>query len=222
MKLLSILLATLAFTGLGLAATNQASDVDPKDQAIIDAQLPSYPVEVCVLTEQPFSEKKPARNVVVNGRLIRVCCPKCEKMVQDDPKDALAKLDAAVVKAQKDSYPLKTCAVLGGELGGMGEPVDYVYGTRLVRFCCKGCIPKFEKDPAKYMAVVDKALIAEQTKTYPVDTCVVGGGKLGDMGDPVDYLYGTRLVRFCCKGCVPKFQKEPAKYLAMLDAAKKK
>jgi hypothetical protein len=63
---------------------------------------------------------------------------------------------------------------------------------------------------------------------YPLDTCVVSGDKLGgDMGAPIDYIYKEagkpdRLVRFCCKMCIPKFKKDPAKYLQLIDEAAKK
>lgn len=55
------------------------------------------------------------------------------------------------------AYPLKTCLVSGEELGGMGKPADYIYRQagqpdRLVRFCCKMCVAKFKKEPAKYLA----------------------------------------------------------------------
>ena len=60
--------------------------------------------------------------------------------------------------------------------------------------------------------------------TYPLDTCVVSGEKLGEMGAPIDFIYKEagkpdRLVRFCCKMCVPKFKKDPAKYLKLIDEA---
>ncbi|MFA6962901.1 MAG: hypothetical protein WC205_19255 [Opitutaceae bacterium] len=62
--------------------------------------------------------------------------------------------------------------------------------------------------------------------TYPLTTCVVSGESLtdGDMGGPIDYAYKQegkpdRLVKFCCKMCIGKFKKDPAKYLAKLDAA---
>lgn len=60
--------------------------------------------------------------------------------------------------------------------------------------------------------------------SYPLTTCVVSGEALGEMGAPVDYVYKEegkpdRLVKFCCKMCVGKFKKDPAKYLAKLDAA---
>ena len=83
--------------------------------------------------------------------------------------------------------------------------------------------------PATRQAQVD-----ELKKTYPLKTCSVSGDNLesNDMGEsPLDYLYtqknadGTetvRLIRFCCKGCVTKFKKDPEKYLKMLDDAQAK
>ena len=40
------------------------------------------------------------------------------------------------------------------------------------------------------------------------------------MGDPIDRLYGTQLVRLCCKGCVKAFQKDPAGVAAKVTKAK--
>jgi hypothetical protein len=62
---------------------------------------------------------------------------------------------------------------------------------------------------------------------YPLDTCVVSGEKLGEMGAPVDYIYKEdgkpdRLVRLCCKMCIAKFKKDPAKFLKLLDEAANK
>ena len=64
------------------------------------------------------------------------------------------------------------------------------------------------------------------TTAYPLTTCVVSGEALegGDMGGPVEYTYKEdgkpdRLVKFCCKMCIAKFKKDPAKYLAKIDAA---
>ena len=67
---------------------------------------------------------------------------------------------AAPPTAAKAAYPLKTCVVSDEKLGGMGKPVTYVYQRagqpdRTVMFCCKACIRKFEKEPAKYLAKLD-------------------------------------------------------------------
>ena len=48
----------------------------------------------------------------------------------------------------------------------------------------------------------------------PVEKCIVSGEPLGEMGKPFEYVYQGRTLKFCCKSCVPKFEKDPAKYLA--------
>jgi hypothetical protein len=67
----------------------------------------------------------------------------------------------------------------------------------------------------------DKAKAADLAKSYPLTTCVVSHDGLGGMGETVDAMYEGRLIRFCCKGCVKSFNKNPDKYLKELDAAKK-
>lgn len=131
------------------------------------------------------------------------------------------KKDADLSALQKKSYPIDTCVVTGEKLGGdMGEPVDYFYNGRLVRFCCKGCVPKFEKEPEKYLTKLDSAVIEKEKANYPLDTCVVSGEKLGgDMGEPIDYIVANRLVRLCCKGCIKEIARDPAKYILKVDAA---
>lgn len=54
----------------------------------------------------------------------------------------------------------------------------------------------------------------------PEKFCPVSGEKLGGMGAPVSYTHEGRTIEFCCAGCIEDFKKEPAKYLAKLDAKK--
>jgi len=63
---------------------------------------------------------------------------------------------------------------------------------------------------------------SEKLKPYPLKTCVVSGEKLGEMGDPFVYAYEGREIKFCCKGCLKDFKKEPAKYIKMIDEAEAK
>lgn len=58
--------------------------------------------------------------------------------------------------------------------------------------------------------------LAGSVKSYPKNTCIVTGNKLGSMGTPVTKVYGDQEVKFCCKPCVKKFEKDPQKYLAKL------
>ncbi len=45
-------------------------------------------------------------------------------------------------------YPLTTCIISDEALGEHGEAVSKVYEGQEVKFCCKPCIKKFEKDIA--------------------------------------------------------------------------
>lgn len=62
-----------------------------------------------------------------------------------------ASVSAEDAKPAAVAYPLKTCVVSGEELGSMGKPLVIQHEGKDVQFCCKSCLPKFKKDPAKYM-----------------------------------------------------------------------
>ena len=53
---------------------------------------------------------------------------------------------------------------------------------------------------------------------YPLDSCIVSGEKLGSMGEPIVKVYDGREVRFCCSGCVKRFEADKAGYVAKIDA----
>ena len=58
-----------------------------------------------------------------------------------------------------------------------------------------------------------------KAKPYPFDTCIVTGEKLGDMGGAVVVIKDGQEVKFCCKGCIKAFDKDPAKYLKKIADA---
>lgn len=65
---------------------------------------------------------------------------------------ALAALSATTHAAEVKPYPLKTCIVSGNELGSMGKVITKTHGDQEIKFCCKPCIKKFDKEPAKYLS----------------------------------------------------------------------
>jgi len=135
-------------------------------------------------------------------------------------KDAyVKKFDHAMKTVQASYYPLNRCVVSGDKFPEGKEPVDYLYKDRLVRFCCPSLIARFDENPTKYLAKLDAAVIAQQKEKYPIKTCIVSNSKLDSMGGAYDHIYGNQLVRFCCKGCVPAFNKNPGKYMAKLYQA---
>jgi YHS domain-containing protein len=72
----------------------------------------------------------------------------------------------------------------------------------------------------------DAAWAAKARAAYPLKVCLTSDEKLGAMGENAEFIYREkgkpdRLVVFCCEGCEDDFKKEPAKYVAKLDAAAK-
>lgn len=60
---------------------------------------------------------------------------------------------------------------------------------------------------------------AGKKDAYPLDTCIVSGKKLADMGAPFAYDHKGRTIMFCCKGCVAKFEANTDEYVKKLDDA---
>ena len=103
------------------------------------------------------------------------------------------------------------------------KPVDFVWNNRLIRVANDAEKAKFAAEPVKYMKELDKAVIAAQLKTYPLDKCMVSHESLtgGDMDEPVDLVIGGRLIRLCCKSCKKDLYEDPAAYIAQVDEARK-
>ena len=120
-----------------------------------------------------------------------------------------------------DGYPVSVCPVTGEALGSMGEPPAKVIDGRLVKFCCEGCIPAFEKEPEKYHAKLDNLIIDATEEAYPLDEClVVPADGLGENAVTAVHRPTNQVVKFCCGSCEVKFNEDPQKYLAKLDEAK--
>ena len=128
------------------------------DEQIKAEQRMHYPLDTCIISGDPLRRdgKDTAVEFVVDNRLVRVCGEACRDEFLKDASANSAKLDAAIADAQREGYPLKTCAISGEKLGSMGEPVELVAGERLVRFCCDGCFSDFKADPGAYLAKLDR------------------------------------------------------------------
>lgn len=116
-------------------------------------------------------------------------------------------------------YPLTTCIVSGSLLDTPDEIVTVELGLREIRFCGADCASSFEADVEGYLSQIDMAIIEAQLSGYPLDTCLKTGQPLGGMGAPYDHVYGNRLVRLCCAGCVKGFEKDAVQLIAVLDEA---
>ena len=62
---------------------------------------------------------------------------------------------------------------------------------------------------------------AAKPKLDLLTTCPVSGGKLGEMGKPLVFVYQGQEIKLCCGGCKSAFDKDPAKYIKIIRAADK-
>jgi YHS domain-containing protein len=212
----NLLLAAFALLlGTSLFAQDK-QPTKPAETASYVTKPEVYPLDTCIVSGEKLDAT--ALTFSIGANTFKTCCEKCKAKVEKDPATYAKKLEEGIVAAQLGHYPLTKCAVAGTKLGDMGKPVQLVLQGVLVQLCCSHCQEKaVAKAPAMAAKVRDAAYEA-QSKSYPIDTCVVGGEKLGK--DAVSVMYGTTLVRFCCKDCIAKFEKSPSEFVAKLHPAK--
>jgi YHS domain-containing protein len=219
-----ISIVTTSLLGLGSALAQDAHHDHMTATQVTESRFmgDAYLLSVDPVSGDPLSDKPIVS--MHEGRELRFANQKSLDVFKLDPGKYLTKVDQQMIAYQLPFYPLDICMVSGDKLGGdMGKPVELIYKNRLVRFCCTGCVTDFNKDPNKFISKLNEAVIAKQEPSYPLTSCVVSGQKLGDeMGKPVDLVIGNRLVRLCCTGCINDFNKNPTKFLKMIDDAAQK
>ena len=57
-------------------------------------------------------------------------------------------------------------------------------------------------------------------KPYPLKTCLVTDEKLGGHGEAHAFIHNGQEIKLCCEDCREDFDKDPAKFLQKLTAAK--
>jgi len=178
-----------------------------------------YPLSTCPVLGGKLGGMGDPVIKLYDGREVRFCCGGCPPKFEKDLAKNLAKLDEAIIKDQIPLYPTDTSIVTGKKLPE--KPIDWVFNNRLVRLADEAEKVDFKKDTAKYLATLDKAVADKQGKDYPLKTCAVSNEDLGSMGEAKDAIVGGRLVRLCCNSCKKEVRKDPAKFIAMIDDARK-
>lgn len=102
-----------------------------------------------------------------------------------------------------------------------------IYLTAALLASCGPAQQTVEVDPVgKNSGVVEASVVEKVQKKpapprpYPLTTCLVSGEDLDSMDERVSTVYEGQVFEFCCKPCLSKFRKNPAKYQAMLAAGK--
>ena len=216
------ILATLLFSGAAVAQhEGHGGPEKVQDTAKAAARTgDAYAFDTCPISGKKLGTMGDPIVKVYDGREVRYCCGGCPKKFEKDLVASFEKLDAKILADQMALYPLKVSVVTGKDLPA--KPIDFVFGNRLIRVGSDKEKAEFQKDSSKFLAALNKAVIAEQGKDYALKECPSSGEAYGgDMGDPVDLVVAGRLVRLCCDDCEMDVEKKPAKFVAMVDAARK-
>ena len=76
--------------------------------------------------------------------------------------------DTNRTSSAESSYPLDFCLISGNDFGEDPDMIPYVhvYEGTTIKFCCKPCLPKFEKNPEQYMADLNEEIeaLAKESK----------------------------------------------------------
>ncbi len=64
-------------------------------------------------------------------------------------------VNSCLAKEQAVDVGNKICPVTGERIDPQSE-ATYEYQGKTYHFCCSMCIPKFKKNPEKYIEVIDK------------------------------------------------------------------
>ena len=70
--------------------------------------------------------------------------------------------DANQTSSLETGYPLDFCVVSGNDSGEHPNMIPYthVYEGTPIKFCCKPCLPRFEKDPERYLTFMKEEIEA--------------------------------------------------------------
>ncbi len=183
--------------------------------------------KICPVSGKPLGSMGQPIKVAVNGEDVLVCCEGCVDRLKNNPNKYLVNLmNSPPMKSTKsDAQEIafqKKCPVMDEPLGSMGNPIKMRVKGRNVYLCCKGCIKKLKKEPAKYLAIIPSPAPAKATKVDAVaitlqKNCPVMDEPLDGMGGPWKVFANGQPLYVCCKGCIKKINKNPGFYLAKIE-----
>jgi len=119
------------------------------DKAVVARESAEYPLDTCVVCDEPLDADGEVVDCVYGTRLLRCCQPDCCVEAHSRPQPALAKVDAAYAAAQRATYPLDTCLVTGLVLGP--DAVEHIHGTTLGRLANDAAREAFLLEPRQYL-----------------------------------------------------------------------
>jgi YHS domain-containing protein len=195
-------LLTILFSACGLIAADKPADKPAKP----------YPLDKCIVSDEKLGVEGKPVVFVHEGQEIKPCCQDCRKDFDANSAKYLAKLPKAETKSAGAEH--KTCACCAGDAKAAdGKPAAHDHGAE-AKPADKGAKPHDHDHASAKPTETPKDAPA---KPYPLKTCIVSDNDLDSMGEQASFVYQGQTIKVCCKACIAKFEKNPAKYLKKLE-----
>lgn len=197
----------------------------------VENSVKPYPLDKCIVSDEKLGVEGKPVVFVHEGQEIKLCCQDCRKDFDANPSKFLAKLPKTEVpkaepkKAGMDHKMM--CACCAGDANAAdGKAAGHDHGS-----AAKSDDKDKPKDhsaeakeakphehaaaPAAFSGEEKKP--AAPAKAYPLKVCIVSDNDLDSMGEQASFVYQGQTIKVCCKPCIAKFEKNPAKYLKKLE-----
>ncbi len=229
-----------------LTGSNDGWEPRASDRGRSQAFAQSRAQRLCPVTGEELGSMGPPIPVTISGRTIQVCCEACVTAVRRDPAKYFRRVADEIGSGASQEDPelllrspsggqarvQRLCPVTGEELGSMGPPIPVTVSGRTIQVCCEACVAAVRRDPAKYFRRVADEIgsVSNQpgfnssvgprprARASAQSNCPVTGERLGSMGPPIPVTVMGRTIEVCCDACVTAVRRNPARYLAKIDA----
>ena len=210
----------IMLSACGLIAADKPADAKP------------YPLDKCIVSDEKLGAEGKPVVFVHEGQEIKLCCQDCRKDFDANPAKYLAKLPKADSKPAGAEHKMCACCADAAKPAEAAKPHEHGDKAGMkcpdCSCCCKDLGAKADghdhdakpADAAKPHEHGDKATSAdkaEAAKPYPLKNCIVSDNDLDSMGEQASFVYQGQTIKVCCKPCIAKFEKNPAKYLKKLE-----
>ncbi|MEY3548043.1 MAG: hypothetical protein RLZZ552_410 [Verrucomicrobiota bacterium] len=185
-----------------------------------------YPLDKCIVSGEKLGVEGKPVVFLHDGQEIKLCCQDCRKDFDANPSKFLSKLPKAEPKKAGMDHKMICACCAGDAKAADGKAAGHDHSSAAKQddkkkskgHSSEAKEPKpQDHDHAAAAKPADEKKADGPAKPYPLKTCIVSDNDLDSMGEQASFVYQGQTIKVCCKPCIAKFEKNPAKYLKKLE-----
>ncbi|HRJ48959.1 MAG: hypothetical protein KF787_03485 [Phycisphaeraceae bacterium] len=210
-----VLLVPACVSGPG--GTGPPRDASDLAREVESESMDRYYLGVCAWCGGRLGIWGEAPEQIIQGRQLRYCREECQRDFGRDIVESTRRIDAIMIADQAPYYPVEVSLLTGRSLGS--QPIDFVWGNRLFRAASTEEQSEILADPARFIRILDRHVVAAQTPTYGMPRKCPVQGDILPSDAVIDIVVANRMIRVCCGRCVLAVKARPYQYLGMVEYA---